>query len=99
MARKTKDEIHIAALCESYDLEPKKVYKLTKFLLEGAKIGYASIIEPVRAMTADETLRDKQLRRRDFLDMMVKEELKSIDEQKRFIYKVLRSAWLWEKIV
>ncbi len=95
---KTKDEVKIDWLCESNGFKPKKVYNLSKFLLEGARIGYSALTQPIKIMTPEEVVLDKQASRRVFLELMVQDEKESEKDQRIFIYKCLQAPWLWSKI-
>lgn len=98
MPRKTKDERHIDSLCRSFGFDPKGVYYFSRFLCEAARNGYSTIVEPVNIMTDEEIVVDKRLRRRELLHIMVENEKDSIAEQQAFVYKVLRTPWLWDRI-
>lgn len=99
MARLTKEAERINTLCWSYGFDPEIVHALTKEFLEGAKLGYA-IIHGSRDIVAAESeiILEKQTRRIQFLDLMVKKGVRNFNKQKIFMYEVLRTPWIWEKI-
>lgn len=98
MSRPTKDEIYIDSLCLSFGLDPTGVCYFTRFMCEGAKKGYNSIIRPSNKMSDEEIAQDKQKIRRELLSLMLKNNNKAIKEQRAFTFKALRAPWLWKDI-
>ncbi len=45
-----------------------------------------------------DTIIEKQTKRIQFLKLMAKKGVRNLNKQKAFIYEVLRSPWMWDKI-
>ena len=98
MSRITKDEQRINFMCEELGFKPKTVYELTKMMLREYRRDRVSLNVSAVSRTEKQITIEKQLRRREFLEIMRLPISKSRMQQEHFIFKVLESEWMQQKV-